>query len=164
MALRPPPFQTRGEISPGKNVILPRTTAGSMQLLVDYKSFAVMCLLALIGRASYPVLVHRLTVSVRASFPRSVTLTQLHFLSLAVASSREDFHLQDHTHAGHTHLARSLALRSTWRRDVSERCSWPVLLSIRCGYLQALTRKICGVSIVAVRSSGHSVGYRRQIS
>ena len=62
-----------------------------------------MCLLALISHASYPVLVHRLVVSFRASFPRSVTLTQLHFLSLAVVSSREDFHLQDRAHAGRTH-------------------------------------------------------------
>src|ERR1700724_3000713 len=62
-----------------------------------------MCLLALLPHASYPVLVHRLTGSFHASFPRSVTLTQLHFLSLAVVSSREDFHLQDRAHAGRTH-------------------------------------------------------------
>jgi len=62
-----------------------------------------MCLLALLGCASYLVLVHRLTVSFHASFPRSVTLTQLHFFSLAVVSSREDFHLQDRAHAGRTH-------------------------------------------------------------
>jgi len=37
-----------------------------------------------------------------ASFPRSVTLTQLRFASLAVASSREDLHLQDRAHAGRT--------------------------------------------------------------
>ena len=46
---------------------------------------------------------HRLTVSLYASSPRSVTLTQLRFTSLAVVSSREDFHLQDHAHAGRTH-------------------------------------------------------------
>ena len=62
-----------------------------------------MCLFALIDCASYPVFVHRLTVSFRASFPRSVALTQLHFLSLTVVSSREDFHLQDRAHAGRTH-------------------------------------------------------------
>jgi hypothetical protein len=32
-----------------------------------------------------------------------VTLTQLRFTSLAVVSSREDFHLQDRAHAGRTH-------------------------------------------------------------
>ena len=72
------------------------------RLILDHNSFAVSCLLALIGTASYPVLVHRLTVSLLASFPRSVTLTQLRFTSLAVVSSREDFHLQDRAHAGRT--------------------------------------------------------------
>lgn len=96
-------FQTLGEISPGKSAILPRTTAGSTQLLLDHESFAVMCLLALFHCASYPVLIHRLTVSFHASFPRSVTFTQLHFLSFAVVSLWEDFHLQDRAHAGRTH-------------------------------------------------------------
>ena len=59
-------------------------------------------LLALIDVASYPVLVHRLTVALLASSPRLVTLTQLRFTSLAVVSSREDFHLQDRAHAGRT--------------------------------------------------------------
>jgi len=65
-----------------------------------------MCLLALIGRASYLIFVHRLTVSFHASFPRSVTLAQLRFPSLTVVSSREDFHLQDRAHAGRTHPPR----------------------------------------------------------
>jgi len=65
-----------------------------------------MCLLALLHRASYPILVHRLTGSFHASYPRSVALTQLHFLSFAVVSSREDFHLQDRAHAGRTHPPR----------------------------------------------------------
>ncbi|MHB8255605.1 MAG: ATP-binding protein [Acidiferrobacter sp.] len=65
-----------------------------------------MCLFALIDCASYPVFVHRLTVSFRASSPRSVALTQLHIFSLTVVSSREDFHLQDRAHAGRTHPLR----------------------------------------------------------
>ena len=36
------------------------------------------------------------------SSPRSVTLAQLCFPSLAVVSLREDLHLQDRAHAGHT--------------------------------------------------------------
>jgi hypothetical protein len=40
--------------------------------------------------------------TLHASFPRSVTLAQLRFTSLAVASSREDLHLQDRAHAGRT--------------------------------------------------------------
>jgi hypothetical protein len=54
-------------------------------------------------RLSYLIFVHRLTDSLYASSPRSVTLTQLRFTSLAVVSSRKDFHLQDHAHAGRTH-------------------------------------------------------------
>ena len=40
--------------------------------------------------------------SLHASSPRSVTLTQLRFTSLAVVRSREDLHLQDRAHAGRT--------------------------------------------------------------
>ena len=47
---------------------------------------------------------NRLTDSLHTSFPRSVTLAQLCFTSLAVVSSREDFHLQDCAHAGRTPL------------------------------------------------------------
>ena len=72
------------------------------RLILDHKSFAVHCLLALIGSAFYPILVHRLAVSLHASSPRSVTLPQLRFTSLAVVSLREDFHLQDRAHAGRT--------------------------------------------------------------
>jgi hypothetical protein len=68
----------------------------------DHKSFAISGPLALLGTASYPVLVHRLTASLHASSPRSVTLTQLRFTSFAVVSSREDLHLQDRAHAGRT--------------------------------------------------------------
>ena len=72
------------------------------RLSLDHKSFAVRCPLALLGSASYPVLVHRLAVSLHASSPRSVALTQLRFASFAVVNSREDFHLQDRAHAGRT--------------------------------------------------------------
>lgn len=97
------PFQAQDEISPGKNAVLLCTTARSTQLLLDHKSFGAMCPLALIGHASYLVLVHRLTDSLHTSFPRSVTLPQLCFTSFAVVSSREDLHLQDCAHAGRTH-------------------------------------------------------------
>ena len=43
--------------------------------------------------------------TLRASFPRSVTLTQLRFTSLAVVSSQADWHLQDRAHAGRTNTA-----------------------------------------------------------
>src|ERR1035437_688592 len=72
------------------------------RLILDHKSFAVSGPLALIGSAFYPVLVHRLAVSIHASFPRSVTLPQLRFTSFAVVSSREDLHLRECAHAGRT--------------------------------------------------------------
>jgi hypothetical protein len=102
LRLAPSPFQAQGEISPGKNALLPCTTAGLRRLILDHKSFAVRCPLALIGTASYPVLVHRLAVSLHTSSPRSVALPQLCFTSLAVVSSRRDFHPQECAHAGRT--------------------------------------------------------------
>ena len=71
-------------------------------LILDHKSFAVYGPLALIGIALYPVLVHRLAVSIHASSPHSVALMQLRFTSFAVVSSRQDFHPQDCAHAGRT--------------------------------------------------------------
>ena len=58
----PSPFQAQGEISPGKNALLHRTTAGFTPLRLGHESFAASCPLALLGSAFYPVLVHRLTV------------------------------------------------------------------------------------------------------
>ena len=95
-------FHPQGQISPGKNAILPRTAVASTSPRLDHKSFAIIGLLALLGAASYALRVPRLAVSLRASSPHSVTLMQLHFTSLAVVSSREDLHLQDRAHAGRT--------------------------------------------------------------
>src|ERR1035437_5572067 len=67
------------------------------RLTLDHKSFALACPLALAGRPLYPILVHRLMDSVRPSSPRFVASPQLGFSSLTVASSREDFHRQDHS-------------------------------------------------------------------
>ena len=72
------------------------------RLSLDHKSFAEHCPLALLGTALYPVLVHRLAVSLHASFPHSVALMQLRFASLTVVSLQEDLHLQDRAHAGRT--------------------------------------------------------------
>ncbi len=95
-------FQPSGEISPGKNALLHRTTAGSTPPRLDHKSFAVYGPLALPGNAFYPVLVHRLTASLHASFPHSVTLMQLRFTSFVVINLRRDFHPQECAHAGRT--------------------------------------------------------------
>ena len=102
--------QAQGEISPGKNALLHCTTAGFTPPTLGHKSFAARCPLALLGIAFYPVLVHRLTVLIHASFPRSVTLTQLRFTSFAVVNSREDLHIQDCAHAGRTTKKASQAL------------------------------------------------------
>ncbi|MGK2952678.1 MAG: hypothetical protein ACSLEZ_09880, partial [Thiobacillus sp.] len=66
------------------------------------ESFAVYGPLALLGNAFYPVLVHRLAVSLHASSPQSVTLMQLRFASLAVINLRRDLHPQECAHAGRT--------------------------------------------------------------
>ncbi len=58
----PSPFQAQGEISPGKNAPLHRTTAAFTPLRLGHESFAASCPLALLGSALYPVLVHRLAV------------------------------------------------------------------------------------------------------
>jgi len=85
------------------------------RLNLDHKGFAVSGLLALFGAAFYPVLVHRLTGSLRASSPQSVALMQLRFTSFAVVNSREDFHLQDCAHAGRTR--KRAALLRPWKNQ-----------------------------------------------
>ena len=72
------------------------------RLILDHESFAIARPLALIGTASYPVLVHRSAASIPASSPHSVALMQLRFSSLAVVNLWEDFHLQACAHAGRT--------------------------------------------------------------
>jgi hypothetical protein len=84
------------------DALLPCTTAGFTPPPLGHKSFAVCCPLALVGTASYPVLIHRPAVSIHASSPWSVTLPQLRFSSLAMTSSRWDLHPQECAHAGRT--------------------------------------------------------------
>jgi hypothetical protein len=179
LRLAPPPFQAHSEISPGKNAILPRTTAGSTPLPLGHKSFAVVCLLALVNVASYPVLVHRLTVSLCTSFPRSVTLTQLCFTSLAVASSREDFHLQDRAHAGRTmrrpaarafdltsnepfqRQRRSRGMRSnpygfTTARPASGACWWLAMAEIKLAGDQLMMPRNSVFSVAIVPNSNNT--------
>jgi len=103
----PSPFQAQGEISPGKNALLPCTAAGSTPPRLGHESFAVVCPLALLGTAFYPVLVHRPAASLHASSPHSVTLMQLRFASLAVTCSRRDLHPQECAHAGRKNGTRS---------------------------------------------------------
>src|ERR1700724_2519032 len=102
-ALRPSsPFQAQGEISPGKDIDLRCTTAGSTSPCLGHNSFAVDCPLAVLGSAFYPVPVRRPAASLPASFTPASRSDALRFASLAVTSSREDFHLLVNAHAGHT--------------------------------------------------------------
>jgi len=79
------------------------------RLILDHESFAVIGPLALIGTASNPVSVRRPTVSLHASFPRSVALPQLRFASIAMVNSWEDFHLQGVRHAGRNRVGGGVA-------------------------------------------------------
>ena len=90
----------------------------------DHESFAESCPLALLGNAFYPVLVHRLAVSLHASSPQSVTLMQLRFASFAVINSRKDFHLQECARAGRTKKKSLLAQALS-----NYRCYQPALLN-----------------------------------
>ena len=72
------------------------------RLSLGHESFAVTCPLALLSSASYPVPVRRPAASLPASFTPASRSNALRFASLAVTSSREDFHLQVDAHAGRT--------------------------------------------------------------
>ena len=101
-SLRRRPFRHEARSPQVRTQSFPAQPPNLRRLILDHKSFAVACPLALIGNASYPVLVHRLAVSIHTSFPQSVALPQLRFTSFAVVSLREDLHLQDCAHAGRT--------------------------------------------------------------
>jgi hypothetical protein len=62
------PFQAQGELSPGKNIDLHCTTAGSTSPRLDHESFADASPLALLSAASYPVSVRRPAASRPTSF------------------------------------------------------------------------------------------------
>ena len=96
------PFRREARSPQVRTQSFPAQPPDLRRLSLDHKSFAEHCPLALLGTAFYPVLVHRLAVSLLASFPHSVTLVQLRFASLTVVSLREDLHLQDRAHAGRT--------------------------------------------------------------
>jgi len=96
------PFRHKARSPQVRTQSFPAQPPDLRSLILDHKSFAIFCSLALIGFALYPVLVHRLAVSIHASSPHSVALMQLRFTSFAVVSLRRDFHPQDCAHAGRT--------------------------------------------------------------
>ena len=91
-----------GEISPGKNIDLPRTTAGYTPPSFGHESFAVSSPLALLSHASNPVSVRRPAGSLPASSRRFLTVPPLRFASVTVTNFRKDFHLLIDAHAGRT--------------------------------------------------------------
>ena len=113
-------FHPQGKISPGKNALLHCTTAGFTPPRLDHESFTEFRPLALLSNAFYPVLVHRLAVSLHASSPQSVTLMQLRFASFAVINLRWDLHPQECARAGRT--KKSQPQLSDWLRSVFLGC------------------------------------------
>ena len=110
------PFQARGEISPSKDNTFPRTTAGSTYVPISGRwSFAVTGPLAPRTHASYPVLVHRPTVSLHASFTPSSRPDALRFAMIAATCSQKDFHLLRIAHVGRTKAPYGLAIRPSLR-------------------------------------------------
>jgi hypothetical protein len=81
------------------------------RLSFGHRGFAIIGSLAPLDAASDPVLVHRPTVSLPASFPRSVALTQLRFASIRMTSFRRDLLPQDSAHAGRTNAKRGARFR-----------------------------------------------------
>jgi hypothetical protein len=73
------PFQAQGEISPGKNAHLHRTTATFTPPRLGHKSFTASCPFALLGDAFYVVFVHRLAIYVPRFLP---TLGHPHAVAL----------------------------------------------------------------------------------
>jgi hypothetical protein len=138
------------EISPGKNIDLRCTTAGSTSPCLGHESFAVTCPLALLGSAFYPVPVRRPAASLPASFTPASRSDALRFTSLAVTSSREDFHLQVNAHAGRTRK-RKAALGPPFSIQAPAVTSGPRL----CG---SAKRHDAAFTVVPWRSNNQLVG------
>ena len=87
-------------------MIFPAQPPDLRRLSLGRESFAVICPLALLGNASYPVSVRRLD---GFATPLLSTLPSrkgaLRFASVPTTKFREDFHLLTTVHAGHTNEA-----------------------------------------------------------
>ena len=71
----------------------------------DHRGLSATGPFAPLGSASYPVFVHRPSVSLPASSPRLVALSRSQFASFGMVFFRGDFHPQDDVHAGRTRSA-----------------------------------------------------------
>jgi hypothetical protein len=98
------PFRREARSPQVRTLSFTARLSGLRRLSIGHRGFAALCPLAPLVGASYPIPVRQPTVSLPASFPRSVTLTQLRFASVGMTSSRRDLHPQDSAHAGRTKL------------------------------------------------------------
>jgi hypothetical protein len=81
------------QISSRKNNDLRCTIPGSTSSGLGHKAFAIIGSLALPGSALYPVPVRRPAVSLLDSFTPPLQSDALRYISVAVTSSQEDFHM-----------------------------------------------------------------------
>src|SRR5664279_4250877 len=99
------PFRRKARSPQVRTSSFPARPPDLRNLSFDHRGFVATGPLAPLGAASYPVLVHRPAVSLPASSPRLVVLSQLQFASFGMVSFRGDFHPQDDVHAGRTRSA-----------------------------------------------------------
>jgi len=99
------PFRHKARSPQVRTSSFPARPPDLRSLSFDHRGFVATGTLATLGAASYPVLVHRPAVSLPASSPRLVALSQLQFASFGMVSFRGDFHPQDDVHAGRTRSA-----------------------------------------------------------
>ena len=95
--------------------------------------------------AFYPILVHRLAVSLRASFPHPVALMQLRFASFAMINLRRDLHSQEGAHAGST-MKRAGGDTGTLSFYVLRRIHTyiiNVLINLNCSLISSSATQLC---------------------
>ena len=96
------PFRRKARSPQVRTSSFPARPPDLRSLSFDHRGFVATGTLAPLGAASYPVFVHRPAVSLPASSPRLVALSQLQFASFGMVSFRGDFHPQDDVRAGRT--------------------------------------------------------------
>ena len=108
------PFRHKARSPQVRTSSFPARPPDLRSLSFDHRDFAATGTLVPLGAASHPVLVHRPAVSLPASSPRLVALSQLQFASFGMVSFRGDLHPQDDVRAGRTRSALQ-RLGDAWR-------------------------------------------------
>ncbi len=106
----PSPFQALGEISPGKSIGCPCTSAGSTPSVLGRGELRG-CAPARPDSTSPPIRLLFVAPQVArpAAFSDTLTRAALRFARIVATNSPEDFHLQVDGHAGHTRRPRANA-------------------------------------------------------